>query len=130
MSAAGVQVEVLVRFAADGRVWRSFDHLVAYSGTALLLVPVGLARGNLMAVLDGLPVPWEEVMAVIEAEGRDGHALSPESLAALCVALPQCFGPEGWVGDTVPAGPKVPTLLRAVAPNGVRWARLKGRHRG
>ena len=121
----GVRVELLARFSADGRVWRSFDHLVAYNGAALLLVPVGLARGNLLAVRDGLPVPWEEVVAVLTAEGEEARPASPMTLAELTPRLVQCFDAEGWVVDRVPAGPKVPQLLRAVSPDGIRWARAK-----
>lgn len=121
----GVRVELLARFSADGRVWRSFDHLVAYNGVALLLVPVGLARGNLLAVRDGLPVPWEEVVAVLTADGEEARQASPMTLAELAPRLVQTFDAEGWVVDRVPAGPKVPQLLRAVSPDGIRWARAK-----
>lgn len=126
----GVQLETVGRFSTDGRVWRSFDHLVAWSGQALLMVPVGLARGNLLSVLDGLPVPWEEALAVLRAEGDGSHAVTREGLAGLCAALPRFFGPDGWVVDVVPPGPNVPTLTRAVSPEGVRWAKVRGRGRG
>lgn len=121
-----VRLEVLARFSADARVWRSFDHLVAYNGEALLLVPVALARGNLLSVWDGLPVPWEEVLAVLNADGDDPHPASVETLAAMNPLLVRCFTPGGWVIDRVPAGPKVPQLVRAVSQDGIRWARAKG----
>lgn len=122
----GVRIETVARFAADHRVWRAFDHLVAYNGEALLLVPVGLARGNLLSVWDGLPVPWEEVLAVLNAAGDDAHPASLETLASMNPQLVRCFAPDGWVIDRVPAGPKVPQLIRAVGPEGVRWARARG----
>lgn len=125
MIATGVRVEAVARFAGDGRVWRSFDHLVAYSGSALLLVPVGLARGNLMGVVDGLPVPWEEVVAVLSAEGAEARGLTVEALVGLNPLLAVVFTPEGWVVDRVPPGPKVPTLTRAIGPDGVRWAKAR-----
>ncbi len=121
-----VRIELMARFSADSRVWRSFDHLVAYNGEALLMVPVWLARGNLLSVWDGLPVPWEEVLAVLEAEGDGARPASVETLAAMSPLLVRCFAPDGWVIDRVPAGPKVPQLIRAVGPDGVRWARAKG----
>ena len=126
----GVEISLLGCFAADRRVWRSFDHLVAWSGHALLMVPVGLARGDLLQVIDGLPVPWEEALAVLRAAGDGRHAVTREALAGLCTALPLFFGPDGWVVDTVPPGPNVPTLTRAVSPDGVRWAKVRGRSRG
>lgn len=126
MNQGGVRIELLARFSADARVWRSFDHLVAYNGEALLMVPVGLARGNLLSVWDGLPVPWEEVLAVLEAEGDGARPASVETLTAMNPLLVRCFTPTGWVIDRVPAGPKVPQLIRAVGPDGVRWARAKG----
>jgi hypothetical protein len=126
----GIEVAAVGLFAADRRVWRSFDHLVAWSGQALLMVPVGLVRGNLLTVVDGLPVPWGEVLAVLRAEGTGAHAVTREALGGLCTALPLAFGPDGWVVDTVPPGPNVPTLTRAVSPDGVRWAKVRGRSRG
>lgn len=122
----GVRVETVARFAADSQVWRSFDHLVAYNGEALLMVPIALARGNLLGVIDGLPVPWEEALAVLSAEGDAPKRVSVETLASLAPALVRSFPPEGWVVDRVPAGPKVPVLIRAVGPDGIRWARARG----
>lgn len=59
-------IERLRCFSADGQVYRAFNHLIAARMGTLLLVPIHLVTGRCEAVLDGCPVPWEEVHAVLE----------------------------------------------------------------
>lgn len=67
-----VHIDTLRLFAADGQVYRAFDHLIAARMGTLLLVPLHLVTGpwhlpsGRPAVVDGCPVPWEEVHAVLE----------------------------------------------------------------
>lgn len=59
-------IERLRLFATDGQVYRAFDHLIAARMGTLLLVPMHMVTGRCDAVVDGCPVPWEEVHAVLE----------------------------------------------------------------
>lgn len=59
-------IETLSAFSADGQLYRAFDHLIAARTGTLLLVPFHLVVGRCDEVLDGCPVPWEEVFAVLE----------------------------------------------------------------
>lgn len=119
-----IRIETVARFAVDGRVWRAFDHLLVAWPGGLLLVPVGLADGDLTRVIDGCPVPWGEVWAVVDAPLAAAAQLSPETLARLAPVAAAHLAPYGWVRDVVPAREKVPTLTRLTAPDGVRLAWL------
>ena len=119
-----IHVPTVSRFAADGRVWRSFDHLMAAGPGRLLLVPVGLADGDMTRVTDGCPVPWPEVWAVLDAPQTRPCAVPPDRLAALVPLAAAHLAPYGWVRDVVPAGATVPTITRLTAPDGVRLALL------
>lgn len=119
-----IRVETVARFAGDGRVWRAFDHLLAAGPGRLLLVPVGLADGDLTGVIDGCPVPWGEVWAVVDVPLAAPQPLSPARLAALAPQAATWLPPHGWVRDVVPARERVPTLTRLTAPDGVRLAML------
>lgn len=72
MTAQFFPLERLRLFSADGQVYRAFDHLIASRMGTLLLVPVHLVTGpwhlesGSPAVVDGCPVPWEEVHAVLK----------------------------------------------------------------
>ncbi|MCB5187409.1 hypothetical protein LG200_05240 [Methylobacillus caricis] len=71
-----IQIDLLLHFAEDKRLYRAFDHIIAVSSCSLLVVPVQHIRGSFAGVLDGCPVPWEEVLDLIEAEGSDSNRLS------------------------------------------------------
>jgi hypothetical protein len=59
-------IERVRLFATDGAVFRAFDHLIAARMGTLLLVPMHLVTGRCDAVVDGCPVPWEEVYSILE----------------------------------------------------------------
>lgn len=72
MTAPFFPIERLRLFAVDGAVYRAFHHLIAARMGTLLLVPMHLVTGpwhqpsGKPVVVDGCPVPWEEVHAVLE----------------------------------------------------------------
>lgn len=124
-----VNFSTMQRLAHGGTVWRAFDHLLAAAGDRLLLVPIGLMDGDLTQVVDGCPVPWAEVWAVLDAKnGYRTRELSPAQLAALAPLVAALLPPEGWVADIVPPGASVPTFSRVVSPHGVRLAWLGDPH--
>ncbi|MDD3675816.1 hypothetical protein [Thauera propionica] len=124
-----VPVAVVAGFAADGRVWRAFDHLVTTGPGTLALFPVGLVDGDLTRVTDGCPVPWQEVWAVLDTPCTPWDvALAPEVLARLAPKAAAHLSPYGWTRDVVPAQAAVPSMTRLVAPCGVRVALLGANH--
>jgi len=63
-----VDIDILRGFSADGRLYRAFDHLIAARHGSLLMVPLIVLQGRFDGVVDGCPVPWEEVCAVLDNE--------------------------------------------------------------
>ena len=115
-------IERLHLFSTDGQVYRAFDHLIAARMGTLLLVPMHLVTGRCDAVIDGCPVPWEEVHAVLEYpagnaatwQGCDDHV---QQLEYLDIAPAECE--MDHIAPMVNGSEKV---LRLVHPCGVRYA--------
>lgn len=66
-----IPIEAMQLFANEGRVYRAFDHLIAARPGALMIVPIRLVTGSVQDVIDGCPVPHEEVYAVLEYQSAD-----------------------------------------------------------
>jgi hypothetical protein len=66
-----VHVEDIRKFSDTGFLYRSFDHLIAAKHGEILLVPIANVYGQLSNLVDGCPVPWEEVTAVLESPGEN-----------------------------------------------------------
>lgn len=66
MSEALLHIDRVRAFANQGKVYRAFNHLIAARMGTLLMVPMQLIAGRCDDVIDGCPVPWEEVHAVLE----------------------------------------------------------------
>ncbi len=123
-----INVSTVARFASNHKVWRAFDHLLAAGAGSLLLVPVGLAEGDLTTVVDGCPVPWPEVWAVLDAPAVRSEPLCEQALYRCAPLAAVSFAPFGWVRDVVPARATVPTITRLTAPDGVLLALLGTNH--
>lgn len=119
-----IHVSTISRFATGGRVWRSFDHLIAAGPGTLLLVPIGEVDGDMTSVTDGCPVPWAEAWAVLDAPVSARPALAPEQLVRIAPMVAAHMSPYGWVRDIVPAHMTVPTLTRLTGTRGERYALL------
>jgi hypothetical protein len=119
-------IERLRLFATDGQVYRAFDHLIAARMGTLLLVPLHLVTGRCDALVDGCPVPWEELHAVIEYpsvrpltnpdkwNGTDDHV---QQLEYLGIDPSECV--MDFISPLVNGEEKV---LRLMHPCGVRYA--------
>lgn len=121
-------IERLRMFSADGQVYRAFNHLIAARMGTLLLVPQLLVVGRLIDVVDGCPVPWEEVHAVLEYPVTSPVAHADATLAefnhqqrfdAFCLGL----SPAECVLDHIaPLVNGTEKVLRLTHPCGVRYA--------
>ena len=129
MTAHFFPIERLRLFSANGQVYRAFHHLLAARMGSLLLVPLHLVLGRCDAVIDGCPVPWEEVHAVL-----DYPAVNPLTNPAkwdiddhvaqfgyLGIAPAECV--LDYITPMVGGEEKV---LRLVHPCGVRYAVAMG----
>lgn len=64
-----ISVAALAQLSFDGRAYRAYGYLLSAERGRLLAVPVAAADGWLADAVDGCPVPWDEVLAVLEADG-------------------------------------------------------------
>lgn len=120
-----IPFNVLTLFSADRKVYRAFGHLIAARMGTLLLVPDGMVVGELGAVLDGCPVPAEEVYAVLEYP--NDHPLQLEAVLGTNDHVHQLeylgLDPADCAMDTIaPMTLGQEKVLRLVHPCGVRYA--------
>ncbi|MFH2082040.1 MAG: hypothetical protein ABIK08_11215 [Pseudomonadota bacterium] len=92
----------LATFSSDGRLYRAYNHVVAALSGAVLLVPMYLVRGELSGLVDGCPVPWEEVDDVLRMAPAATHAFdfAAEPYSPLVMGLADLF-PGRWSLDFV-----------------------------
>lgn len=67
-------------FAAGAPLYRAFGHVLAAGDGWLLAVPLTHLRGSLRDLIDGCPVPYYEVLSVIEYTGP-AMPIRPQSSA-------------------------------------------------
>lgn len=128
MTAKFFPLERLRLFSADGLVYRAFEHLIAARMDTLLLVPVHLVTGpwhlpsGRPAVVDGCPVPWEEVHAVLKYPVT--HPLTQPAKWNVDIEL-KYLGIDASACELDAIAPMVngeEKVLRMVHPCGVRYA--------
>lgn len=121
-----VHVSTLAAFSASHQVFRVYGHLLAVAEGALVLVPLALVAGDCRGVLDGCPVPWEEVLAVLDAPALNPEPVPPVELSrGPLVGLTQGEFSTGWARDHIRpffSGKRLATRWSHVS--GVRLARL------
>lgn len=110
----------LLAFAQDGRVFRSFDHLILARAGSLLLVPVWAADGDLRRVTDGCPVPWEEVFDVLDAPAAGVSVGDPDIVPR---RLRELAG-DDWQLQMFRMARRTRPTRRFVHSSGVRYADL------
>lgn len=123
-----VSVSLLASLSADQRLHRAFDHLIAATPGSLLLCPVWLSAGDLSSVIDGCPVPWDEIDGVL-ADPPDGvRPLGPaEALSAATGIAPLILlFPWGWRDETFRLPLHHKPLRRLVHESGLRYAMAGG----
>ena len=123
-----IHISLLPSFSTDGQVYRAFGHLVVSRMGTLLLVPLHLVSGRCDEVVDGCPVNWEEVFAVLEYPAT--HPLTrPDEWRGTSNPLREMsrlgIDPSLCVLDHIaPMANGRETVLRLVHPCGVRYAEV------
>lgn len=120
-------LSVIAAFSLDGRVFRAFDHLIAAGVGELLFVPVHLAEGDLRGVVDGCPVPWGEVWAVLDTPLSKGASLDGEALEWNWPRLYQICN-RGWQIDQIGLGNsrgERKSLDRLTHVSGLRFVQIR-----
>lgn len=118
-----VPLETLATFSEDGRVFRSFDHLILAKPGSLLLVPPWLVRGNFAEVVDRCPVPWQEVWDVLESPAVDGPAGLDGADDALPDFLPRLID-GAWAREFFRMTLRQEPLRRWVHTSGIRFSKV------
>lgn len=113
-------LETLAGFSQDGRVFRSFDHLILPKNGELLLVPVWAATGDFRRVIDGCPVPWEEVFDVLDAPAMGVSVGDPEIVPSPLRAL----AGDDWQLQLFRLARREKKTRRFVHSSGIRFADL------
>lgn len=124
-----ISLSVIAAFSLDGRVFRAFDHLIAAGVGELLLVPVGLAEGDLRGVVDGCPVPWEEAWTTLDAPLKQSVALDSELMQWRWARLLKVCR-NGWQLDQIGLGNSAgaqKSLDRMTHLSGVRFVQIRSK---
>ena len=119
-----LHLSAMAPFSGDGNLYRAFGQVIAASHGAVLLAPVQIVKGDLTAVLDGCPVPWEEVDAVLSAELDDAIPFSLDGAAGYGEALRRmaAITPDKWVAGQISLSPIGGAVWVLRHPCGLRFA--------
>lgn len=127
------RIDLLRTFSADGNIYRAFGHLVSSRMGTLLLVPFHLVIGRCDDVVDGCPVPWEEVFAVLEypvnlltdlleIEIAYSVLTDPKFFPVLSELFPVVYAHEWEMDHITPMVNGTEKVFRFVHSCGVRYA--------
>ena len=117
-----ILVNDIARFDVSGCVHRAFDHLIAVRYGGFLLVPIGLAIGDMRPVIDRCPVPVGEVAAVLDGDPRRNTEEDPMRITVMQHL--QAFAPAAeWEVDHIALGQLGhPNIRRLIHSSGLRYA--------
>ena len=115
-------ISAIAAFSSSGYVHRAFGHLVAARHGSLLVVPLPLVTGDLRQVVDGCPVPWNEVWMLIDLPPRKPESLAASQMASAWPDLARVVA-DDWAIDLLPMGGRSPAY-RLFHPSGIRFAKV------
>jgi len=125
-----IPIDRLRLFSADGHVYQAFNHLIAARNGTLLLVPPALVLVGGGEIVSGCPVPYDEVLAVLDnpVVTLCDHLLA-KTFAWLAAndAVQQLnylgINPDDCLIDQIMSPQSLNTsVLRLVHPCGIRYA--------
>ena len=120
-----VSLATIAEFTDDGEVYRAYVHALAACRGMVLLVPLELVNGDLTELVDGCPIPWEEVIAILESPQHSPAPLADHIQTVLGRPLGY-IAPTHWDVDSLPVGnlDSGSTVTRLSHPSGIRLAVL------
>jgi hypothetical protein len=119
-----VPLAAIEAFAAAGRVYRAFDHAIAADKGMVLLVPIWRVCGDLGGLEDACPVPWEEVIGILEEPKADARPV-PEWAMSISGRTFRSLARTHWDADEISIGPGFATpVTRFFHPAGIHLAVL------
>lgn len=119
-----ISISAIAAFSHDGRVHRAFDHLIAAGAGTLLCVPLAASAGDLRQVVDGCPVPWDEVLTVIDTP-LDGYVFCPQIQVRRAWPMLASFAEAGWRTDHIQFGAGTVPVPRLVHQKGIVFSTLR-----
>lgn len=119
-----LHISTLSQFSADGVIYRAFGHLIAARQGTVLLAPLHAVQGRLTEVVDGCPVPWEEVDAVLAATFEEASEFNLDDGAGYGAALRQIgrLAESGWEMKVLPFIQSACTVWAFQHSSGLRYA--------
>lgn len=118
-----IETKQLLPFTADRALYRAFDRVIAAKNGSVLLVPLYLVHGDLSALVDGCPVPWDEVDDVLRMEWGATHDFDfdsePYSERVMGLAG---LARDGWSLDFMRLRGSPTLVWRLAHRSGVRFA--------
>lgn len=123
-----IHIENLRQLSADQMVYRAFNHLIVAREGQLLVAPLTLVAGRFSKMLDGCPVPWEEVVGLIDAPLGDFFALPEQAeiqnhTADFYELIKGSRLHWDFYVDLFDVAPDVPPrFVRLTHPSGIRFA--------
>lgn len=121
-----VAFDVLCDLSSDRQLYRAYDRLIAATHGTVLVVPQVLVKGRFHDVIDGCPVPWEEVYSIIELPVKP-FVMDLASMPAVHAQLDRldCLGLDHgqWEFDLIGIhDDSRRNIIRFIHASGVRYA--------
>lgn len=119
-----VKIDSMRLFSSNAMLYRAFDHLIAASDGAVLAVPLILVQGRFDGVVDGCPVPWEEIHATLDPESVP-FMMELVHMPAIDAEVKRLapLGLDGWEFDFIGIHDNTRrNVLRLIHKSGVRFA--------
>ncbi|MBU1692319.1 MAG: hypothetical protein KJ958_00865 [Gammaproteobacteria bacterium] len=119
-----LHISALSTFSADGNIYRAFDHLIAARMGTVLLAPIHAVQGDLTQVVDGCPVPWEEVGAVLDAPFDQASDFGLDDYYGYGSAIQQMarLAAVGWDMELLRLRPEASAVWAFRHVSGLRYA--------
>lgn len=119
-----VSTHQLMQFTQTRQLYRAYDHLIAAQHGSVLITPLFMVNGNFSDVIDGCPVPWVEVMAILEDEALPFFMeFDQMPLVEKAMQPVTSIFTNDWDFDFISLEVEGPqNILRFIHPSGMRYA--------
>ena len=80
-------IMTLAKHSKDGRVYRSFDHVIVATCGMVVAVPMTQVSGSLAELAPYCPLPWQEMWAILDTEATARAAFDLDLFATVPAVL-------------------------------------------